>query len=184
MKFNCDSQNAESWHIRAESAVDMLLMLDTSFISQNKLKIADFGCGNERIKNILTRKLGNKFDYYGYDLYPQQESTYKMDISKNMPQLKFDVIFCLGLLEYLQNLNNVFLNLSRVSKFFVISYVISDSKIYSQADVSQKQWLHHYSIKELESKLLNSNLVKKCYQTIGNGKTGLWLFESNFTHDK
>ncbi|MEH2255590.1 class I SAM-dependent methyltransferase [Nostoc sp.] len=180
MRFNCDSQSAESWQIRAESAVEMLIANDISLINNiNPIKIADFGCGNERLKSVLTAKLGNQFDYYGYDLQPQLESTYKINLESEMPSLNFDVVFCLGLLEYIGDLDNLLAKISEISNFYLISYVVSDSGAYSPTDISKKVWLHHYSCQELEIKFKKNYLIQKKFKLTNEGKTGLWLLQNH-----
>jgi hypothetical protein len=184
MKFNCDTQNAQSWQIRAEKAVEILA--NSNLIKSDRhqeLKIADFGCGNERLKIILDRQLNKKFQYYGYDLYPQDNNTYKLDLENEMPSLNFDIIFCLGLLEYLNSLNFFFEKLAKKCKFAAISYVVGDSKIYSPEDVINKGWVNHYCIKELESKL-EPFFLKQDFQLISKGKTGLWLLQSKVNSSK
>lgn len=178
MKFNCDTQNAQSWQIRAEKAVGILVNSDFIRAEEGEeLKIADFGCGNERLKIILDRQLNKKFQYYGYDLHPQNKNTYQLDLENEMPSLNFDVIFCLGLLEYLNSVELFFQKLSRKCFLSVISYVVGDSKIYTSEDVVNKGWLNHYSIEDLESKF-DSFFVKQDFQLISSGKTGLWLLKS------
>ena len=180
MKFNCDYQDSESWRIRAENAVEMLLANNPILVNpEYRIKIADFGCGNERLKSILSDRLGNKFDYYGYDLEPQLESTYKINLEYEIPKLNFDVIFCLGLLEYLSNLENLFTNFSQICSLAVVSYVISDSGAYSQSDILQNRWQHHYSCEEIEIKFHNNQLISKDFKLTNKGKTGLWLVQSN-----
>lgn len=180
MKFNCDTQNAQSWEIRAEKAVQILANSD--FIKNNRqdeLKIADFGCGNEKLRSILTTKLEKiKFDYYGYDLEPQLETTFKINLEREMPSLHFDVVFCLGLLEYLYDLDLFLLRVSQISKFLIISYVFSNSGCYSHQHISQKGWLHHYSALDLETKFEKYNYGKQDFKITNNGKTGLWMLQN------
>jgi SAM-dependent methyltransferase len=182
MKFNCDYQNAENWQIRAENAVEILLA-NTSIILVNQkdgIKIADFGCGNERLKPLLMAKLGNEIDYYGYDLEPQLKSTYKINLEYEIPELKFDVIFCLGLLEYVTNLENLFANISQICNFAIVSYVTCDSGAYNTSDILNNKWQHHYSCQEIEMKFQTSQLTRKYFKLTDKGKTGLWLVQSNF----
>jgi SAM-dependent methyltransferase len=185
MRFNCDYQNAESWQIRADNAVEMLLA-NNAVASKPEipLKIADFGCGNEKLKPILQSRINHLIDYYGYDLQPQLESTSKINLEHEIPSLKFDVVFCLGLLEYLSNLDNLFANIAQICNFALISYVIRDSGAYSQTEIFQNAWLHHYSCAEIEIKFLNNQLIKQDFGLTNKGKTGLWLLKSEFYNQK
>lgn len=179
MKFNCDSQNAKSWQIRAEKAVDLLCDATITSISEEKiLQIGDFGCGNERLKEILAGKINCPFAYYGYDLYPQLESTYAINLEVEIPSKKFDIIFCLGLLEYLTCVDNFLANLAQICRWTIISYVVGDSGFYSLQDVQEKGWLNHYLIRELEAKFAQNNFNKNSFLLINQGKTGLWLLQS------
>jgi 2-polyprenyl-3-methyl-5-hydroxy-6-metoxy-1,4-benzoquinol methylase len=178
MNFNCDSQNSTSWQMRADEAVTLLLESKICLNNQErKLQISDFGCGNRRLKNILNSRLGVCFEYYGYDLQPQSDETYQIDLESEIPSRHFDIVFCLGLLEYLKDVDVFFANISRISTLIIVSYVIKDSKLYSPADIQQKQWLHHYSCQELENKMSGFTIAN--FRLINQGKTGLWLLKSN-----
>jgi hypothetical protein len=178
MKFNCDSQNSLSWQIRAEKAVDFLNEIIINPIDNNQsLKVGDFGCGNERLKVILQQKTAIPFEYYGFDLEPQIKTTHRINLDQEMPSSYFDFVFCLGLLEYLQSVDSFLSRLAKICKFAIISYVVSDSGIYTLKDTKKMGWLHHYSIDNLEALLKKNDFSIVNFELINNKKTGLWLLK-------
>lgn len=184
MKFNCDQQNRRSWQVRSNSAIDLLSdYLGADLGIRKAISIADFGCGNEHLNALLQDKLKINFTYKGYDLYPQQDSTEKIDLSSEMPTSLFDLVFCLGLLEYIEDLENILFKISKITKFLIMSYTVKDSEVYSQAEVAKNGWLHHYSVLDVDKKLSKSGFMKKGFILTDGARIGIWLLQSKSFQD-
>src|SRR5829696_772201 len=96
--FNCADQQSPSWQERAVVAVDLLReSLAGDPHTSAPLTIADFGAGNERLRDVLAERLGRTHTYHPYDLQPQQPTTASMNLAAELPDRRFDAIFCLGL---------------------------------------------------------------------------------------
>jgi len=175
--FNCRDQNCNSWKIRAQSAACLWNENKLAPLSE-KYKIADFGCGNERLRGILSGEIAKDFTYDGFDKFPQKKCTRKIDLEDVLPHVNFDVIFCLGLLEYIRSIPALFNRMSRISRQVVVSYVVSDSQTYSDQAVRDRGWLSHYSTSEFEDLFKASNFKIQKRKAIDRGKTVLWLLKN------
>jgi len=174
--FNLNDQSSPTWRNRAETAVD-LLHSALGDGGENTLKIADLGCGDKKLEEILKKKLARNFHYRGYDLIPQHDDVTKIDLSSEAPSEHFDVCFCLGVIEYIKDLGAFFRRIASCCDNLILSYKISDSQAYPPGKVKKMGWQHHYSRKEIEALLFAAGFRSKLFVTIREGKTGLWLCE-------
>lgn len=176
--YNCSSQSRESWEKRAEAALD--LWRQSKRISADGVyRIVDLGCGNERLRKILEQGFKESFVYQGYDKFPQTSLAIRMDIEKMFPWGDFDVVFCLGLLEYIKAIPFLCECIAHVARQAVVSYAVSDSRVYTPDEVKYKGWLSHHSSSEMESIFLPYWDVHSRIAVDG-GRTFLWLLESRF----
>ena len=104
-RYNCD-QAALAWEDRAEEAVGLLTPSAVAPSDGEHLKVADLGAGNQRLRSILERELDVPCDYCPYDIQPQATTVQRLDVERALPDGPFDVVFCLGLLEYLRDLED------------------------------------------------------------------------------
>src|SRR4051812_6437694 len=86
-RFNCQDQLSPSWERRAEDAVDVYAKHRDrgGGPTGGSLRIADFGCGNERLRQVLGQRLGERHSYEGFDLRPQHATTTKLDLRREQP---------------------------------------------------------------------------------------------------
>ena len=49
------------------------------------LRVADFGAGNERLRDVLSDRLGQSFSYFPYDLHPQRPTSVKLNLLEETP---------------------------------------------------------------------------------------------------
>jgi len=175
-KYNCQDQDHSSWDERAEAAVGLLASA-SSELSAGPLEIADFGCGNERLRGVLSERLALPFQYQGYDLHPQSEHVERLDVKRSLPQRRFDVVFCLGLVEYLQDVELFVRRLADVCSTAVASYVVTDAAAaLSSAERRKRRWLSDYTKTELEEIFQSSGFVCEASTTVDNGATEIWLW--------
>jgi len=62
-------------------------------------EVGDYGCGRQ----LLREKLPAGWRYVPYDWTERSSDTVICDFNKGLPSRKHDVIFCLGLMEYLND---------------------------------------------------------------------------------
>ena len=120
--FNCAAQDSPSWDERAAVGADLAVALPWT----GRIRVADLGAGNERLREVLTERLDVPLLYEPYDLRPQQASTRQLDVEQELPEGPFDIAFCLGLMEYLRDPHDFLHRLSTVCRYAVPSYVIAD----------------------------------------------------------
>lgn len=177
--FNCHDQYKLSWTERAEQAVDLLAAFryDTG---AEKVAIADFACGNCRLETILADHLGRPFEYSGYDLHPQTGEAQGIDLREGLPPGPFDVVFCLGLVEYIPDTETFARRLRAVTDSTVMSYVFTDSADrLTQAERELRGWRNHHSRVELERLFTGAGFSLVTSAVTNAGRTGLWLWTAD-----
>ncbi len=101
-----------TWLLRAELA--------SHFIRSNDV-VCDLGAGGQGIRSLLPESV----EYIPVDCVREHENTFVVDFNKEfaLPDRPFNVILCLGLLPYLDDLQGFFENLSaqQSGKFILFS---------------------------------------------------------------
>ena len=174
-QFNCDQQHGESWERRARRAVQLLDEVARD-LPRRPLRLADFGCGNQRLSILLAKAYPGQYEYQGYDLLAQVPETIVMDLQEQLPVGEYDAVFCLGLLEYLRDLPAFVIRLRAVSRYAIASYVTSDAGAYSESAVRQKGWVTHHSSAELEALFQRAGFEKRSHVVLDRRGAGLWLW--------
>jgi hypothetical protein len=143
------------------------------------LDIADLGCGSERLRGVIEEHLDQRFTYQGYDLQPQVPGTIGMDLGCELPPREFDLVFALGLLEYLPDVGWFLAGLARTASFAVVSYVVADAPDdLSEDDRRRRGWINHYSREDVVTLFDRAGFAVLESLVIEEGRTGLWLLES------
>ena len=157
--FNCRDQDRLVWLQRAEACANLIFKLFSKHTAN--LHIADIGCGDQKLKSALN-KLYLQLDYQGYDLNPQSPEVVFLDISKESLPFFYEIGVMLGVIEYLENLQDIIINLSQQVNYLVLSHVIQQGNRYSVERLAQLGWRHHFTEMELEQ------LLNRCSLTIIN----------------
>lgn len=151
-EYNLKDQSSPTWEERYELAVQLMLesgaAIDAKTGKPRHIKIADLGCGNERLADVLHEEvvrsaLAVSFDYQGYDILPQSQAVIQMDLNRDFPRRRYDVVFALGLLEYLDDPNDFFRRLRRITDCAVMSYVFDDLDSHSREERQTIGWKNH-----------------------------------------
>jgi hypothetical protein len=181
-RFNLHLQADPSWQARAELAVEMWERKGRPLHDREParpLAIGDLGCGSERLRGVLEDRLEDRFTYEGYDLQPQAPETVRLDLGRELPGRDFDLVFSLGLLEYLPDLEWFLRGVAKISRFAVISYVVADSPDdLSDRDRRQRGWVNHNSRRQLSELCEGGGFSVLESLMIEEGRTGMWLLES------
>lgn len=170
--FNCKDQNAETWSGRAEICADMLAHIQT--LIGDSLDVADVGCGDMKLKRSLDRR-GTPCRYDGFDLIPQSNEVKPFDLRRDRLPRSYDVATLLGVIEYIEPLDNALAALAEQSDYVVLSHVIKQDDSYPPAKCRELGWINHLTQDELESKLGRAGLLisESCLDP--EGKTLLML---------
>jgi hypothetical protein len=180
LAFNLHDQDSAEWHERAVAAVDMLTNSGAAAPGNpgNGLHIADLGCGNMRLHGLLADRLVCPYQYRGYDLLPQDRAVEQIDLSRELPATDFDVAFCLGVLEYLDDLPGFLARLRGRQRPAVLSYALADTADPVSANERRAWgWLSDYTCREFERELERQGLAVRAFTLLNDGRTGLWLVE-------
>jgi hypothetical protein len=175
-RFNCADQHDPSWQERAEVAAQLVVGSTATSATTGRLNVADLGCGNERLLPVLQGAFAQPFDYQGYDLHPQSPRVIRLDLQAGLPEQTFDVVFGLGILEYLDDVPLFVERLRAICGTAVISYVTTDlPDSLPPSERRKRSWLTDYTRRELET--LFSAVGFNCDDFVWTnaGRTGVWL---------
>jgi hypothetical protein len=140
------------------------------------LRVGDLGAGNQRLLPALEGKLAS-FDYHAYDLHPQSKDVRWIDVEREMPSRDFDVVFCLGLLEYLRDLDRFVSRLHTICSHAIVSYVMSDPPdSLTPAERRERGWLNDLTQTGLEEIFGRHAYRREAFVLTNAGRTGLWLW--------
>jgi SAM-dependent methyltransferase len=178
--FNLDLIASPRWDERAEAAVGLLAAhLRTLSSASGALRIADFGCGDERLRRVLEHRLPRPHEYQGYDLLPQRETVVELDLSRSLPEVGFDVVVCLGLLEYIDPLAPFLARLQQRYPAAVVSYALYDApQPLRKRERRARGWRSDYSAAALEREFDDSGFLRRDFCLTNQGRTGVWLLLS------
>jgi hypothetical protein len=178
-RFNCQDQDAPDWEKRAEAAVGLVR---TAFASSSgeRLQVADLGAGNQRLRSILERELDVPCDYHAYDIRPQSPDVERLDVERTLPERRFDVVFCLGLLEYLRDLDDFASRLRTICRFAVVSYVVTDPPgSLDPAARRTRGWLTDLTRSDVDALFRRNGYIQASFVPTSGGRTGLWLWSTS-----
>ncbi len=134
--------NLLEWPERIENALEMckkhLLADDNS-----ELRIADYGCGRQTLRRIIPAG----WKYTPFDYCSRSVDTVIFNFNSNeFPADRFDMIFCMGVLEYLTDPYALLLHAMKHSSYLVLSY----SGFTTQERRELQGWVNNLSLSEIE----------------------------------
>jgi Methyltransferase domain len=177
-RFNCHLQESPAWEERSEHAVR--LWREHGGARNGRASVADLGAGNERLRRVLERELDGAVEYHGYDLHPQQVSTARLDVRTSLPSRRFDAVFCLGVIEYLEDPEDFLRRLAGIGHEVVTSYVVSDSPDrLTPAERRARGWLSDHTRASFEALGADAGLQPVAFESIDRDRTGLWLWRAD-----
>jgi polysaccharide pyruvyl transferase WcaK-like protein len=172
--FNIQLQNHPAWDERAETAAVMLARHLGR--PDRPVRIADLGCGNERLRGALEEHLVAPHDYQGYDLLPQRPTVIALDVERELPAADHDVVFCLGLLEYFADLPHLLRRLRSRYDTAVLSYSVFDAPSpLTRRQRRARGWRTHLTAAEVTAGLEQAGWTILEHARVARGRTGLWL---------
>ena len=178
LPFNLRDSASPRWDERAEAAAE-LLATNLGSISDDHdvgLRIADFGAGNQRLRRALADRLPEPHTYVAFDLHPQGEDVRRLDVVDRLPEEPFDVVFCLGLLEYVEPLEPFIARLRERYAAHVLSYTIFDAPHpLTSSQRRERGWLTDYTRSAFERMAEGSGFRICAFRVTNQGRTAVWL---------
>jgi hypothetical protein len=176
--FNLKDQKGKGWEERADAAAGYLSELNIN--TSAPIRIGDFGCGNKKLLKYIDKKI--IFEYKGFDLLPQSSDVQKCDFKTEVPNENFDVVFCLGMLEYLDDIPGFLNKVSQKTNNLILSYIhyeqIISEKDYEQT-IKEKGWKYLSPSTEMEDNFTKLGFQVKNKKLINNNKTVLWCLHKS-----
>jgi hypothetical protein len=155
-----------AWPERAAMAVELLhgLKLGTRPV------LADLGCGRQTVRSLLPPG----WVYVPVDRLSRSADTIVCDLDRELPDLHCDVIFCLGVLEYLKEPLQLLRHVYSRSRYFVFSY-----KGVAAHERNQRQgWVNNFSFMSLKRELTRAG-AEFLRQSDGARGTRLFLYRGS-----
>ena len=113
----------------------------SEFINRKFTSLLDLGCGQMHIKKYLP----DTIRYYGCDYKARDNDTIICDLSQGeFPDIKVDICFMAGVLEYLTNWKTVIEKMTSCCKQIIISYSTTE-----EAPVRDERWVNDLSERDL-----------------------------------
>lgn len=131
------------------------IMEMAKYINISDKKICDIGCGQEWLRDYLQPEI----EYCGVDYVERNNNTIICDLNrKELPSsdLLNDVVFCSGVLEYINDLNWFIKEITISAKKIIISYVT----IEDQPNIKIRQaltWVNNLNLYEVIYPFINNN---------------------------
>jgi SAM-dependent methyltransferase len=178
LPFNLADSKSPRWDERAETAVALLAghLGDLPQDATVALRIADFGAGTERLRGVLETHLEEPHTYSPFDLHPQSETVVVMDVTRELPDADFDVVFCLGLLEYVERLPPFLAALRARYATLVLSYALFDAPHpLTPQERRERGWLTDYTRAALEREFEGLALRIRDFALANQGRTAVWV---------
>lgn len=181
LPYNLDDSSSPRWEERAEAAV-VLLAANLDAVAPADpatLRIADFGAGDERLARALAARLERDHRYTAFDIRPQRSTVVQLDVRQALPTQPFDVVCCLGLLEYVERLGIFLRRLAEQYPTAVLSYTVRDApNPLSRRERRKRGWLSHHTTADLERELAEAGFVVLDFVAANERRTGIWLVSS------
>jgi hypothetical protein len=176
-RFNCTKQG--EWDERAKIAIGLLADNRGTWerATGRPIEIADFGAGNERLRSLLDATLAVEHSYHPFDLHPQKPTTVALDIAAGLPDRDFDIVICLGLLEYLPSIGALAAELHGHCRFALISFVTADSPVsIDRREREEHHWTTHATDAELKAEFEGAGFRPLASARSDGEATAIWLW--------
>lgn len=149
-------ENILEWPDRLLTALDIISPL-LAADGTKKVRIADYGCGKQTLRRIIP----SDWIYTPYDYCSRSKDTIICDFNNNeMPEGIYEVIFCMGVMEYLDQPLELLLHAINNSTYVIFSY----NGFTSEERRILQGWRNNLTFFEIEHFIIDNNarvLVKK-----------------------
>lgn len=173
--YNLSEQKGSSWVERADIAAAAIRRAVDPI---GPVRVADVGCGDRKLERALTRELGDRLVYKGFDILPQSPEVEQLDLAKRPVPGRHTVVALLGVGEYIDDIPALLTRVAQSARFVCFSYTVADSGLYDEAKVAARGWKHHYSTVRLEAFARDLGFLRRSSAAVDGGKTIVWMWEA------
>jgi hypothetical protein len=179
LPYNLGDQQGSAWEARAQQACRLLRETAGDALTP-PVRIADIGCGNQRLRGGLETEFGKTgIVYQGFDIQPQAGDVVAFDVRHAAPPGEWDVLVTLGVLEYIEDQATTLQRLAAAGPWFVVSHVVADGRPAAGIDQERYGWTRLPWASELSQDLVRAGFSIGGHQLLDGGRTGLWVCHSN-----
>jgi len=147
---------------------------------KRRVRLADLGCGNQRLRSSLQSEFGStRIVYRGFDIHPQADDVAFFDVRQAAPPGEWDVVAMLGVLEYVEDLPAALRRLAGAAPWYLVSHVVSDGRPAAESERRRYGWTRLPSAAELSQELAQAGFTVAGHRLLDEGRTGLWVCRSN-----
>jgi hypothetical protein len=176
--YNLRDQGGDSWDTRAAGAAALLREVAAGSLP-GIIRVADVGCGNQRLRVALEAEFGTaRIAYQGFDIQPQTVDVIPLDVRKTAPPGAWDLVATLGVLEYIEDAGAVLASLGAIAPWYVVSHVVSDGGQGREADRQRHGWARLPSVTEQSDELVRAGFSVAGQRLVDGGRTCLWVCRS------
>lgn len=172
--FNCNDQSNPNWQERAERCAELVASLECA---SRAFALADIGCGDQKLRQAI-RQRGLACRYQGFDLLPQSEDVAQFDLRFDELPRAYDVAALLGIIEYLDGVEQAFASLASRVPWVVLSHVIRQDAYYTDARRAELGWRNHFTKDEIFRMLNVSGLTLVRSEMTSDNRTLLMVCRS------
>ena len=177
--YNLRDQAGPAWERRSVEAAALLREVAGPSLPA-PVRVADIGCGNQRLGAALAVQFGAaRIDYQGFDIHPQAAGVVPLDVRAAAPPGNWDVVATLGVLEYIDDSATVLARLAACAPWYVVSHVVSDSGHVGESDRQRYGWVGVPSAAEEAARFDAAGFSVAGHRLLDGGRTGLWICRSH-----
>jgi hypothetical protein len=156
-----------SWPLRMEAA--WKLFREVLPEGNQGYEVADFGCGRQELRALLP----SGWTYVPYDWTPRSADTRICDLQRELPEGTQDVIFMLGVLEYLPDPARLLTHALTQARWTVFSCFCG----WSPWRAWKQGWRGQLSKRGVQQVLRETGVQVRAYRD-WRGDGGLWVCEN------
>jgi hypothetical protein len=92
-------------------------------------------------------------------MLPGSEDVVRLDVQSEKLPCRYDVVVLLGVVEYLEHLEDVFASLALQARWLLLSHVVQEGEYYTEARRAELGWRTHLTTGQITSMLEKSGLA-------------------------
>lgn len=135
-------------------------------VDMNKTySVADYGSGQQTLRRLI----GSNWTYTPYDFYKRTDDTVLINFNEELPRQSHDIIFCLGVFEYLNKPYDLLQTIINNAPYGIISY----TAFTNEETRERNGWKNNLTLEDIESNIKSCGA--ECLDKI-HYKNNQWIY--------